>query len=596
MSTTSNAAQGKGTSNEAATTPSLPDITLGEPLDLEASGELLDPHSLPLADPEPVPTRGGRPPSRPDATEVALGVKWGLTDYGKLMEGRSGRRVTRNTAQTVWSGESASAAPAGTYRGHRGPRLLQSVPLELMAARPEASQDGSDPKMVSRLPVETRLEGAGDHEDMRHDGSLLEDTDERCDGRLLEIKRRDGCHLTQSDERREGSLPDESDQRRKGSSGDRISPDLPGLEIGEWRGTDGTVVRTYINPRIMQYIKDVKAPHRMPAWSELCDSSDQLGPLPAEWFPPSTSGETPVLPDTVYHDANASFEDEFWQEVEEHATAAEENNLRHAIAASLSTAEADFAKCQQADTDHLDVNAIVVEVPETVEYLEGHDGHYTAGQKQKHIPRATPQREFLQTFVGGNPTVRVTSEPCQPPMMSTPRRHQTPASYKWDASQVPDSRWNATAAGGGRGGGSGGGRNGGRTPPDSLDSSSSDDSESEGSPSEPDDPDSDVPASPPRSKSPSKKRHRKKQQEDRRELRKILKCISLKPPAKWDGTPDLDKFDHWKYELNVMNVPFGAYLGVSVSFSGQFTSHVVPMICHEQALRATYIVPAKCQA
>ncbi|PIL26897.1 hypothetical protein GSI_10035 [Ganoderma sinense ZZ0214-1] len=453
MSTTSNAAKGKGTSNEAATTPSLPDITLGERLELEASGELLDPHSLPLADPEPVPSRGGRPPSRPDATEVALGVKWGLADYGRVMEGQSGRRVTRNTAQTVRSGESASAAPAGTYRGHRGTRLLQNVLLEPGAARPEASQQERGPETVSRLPVETRLEGAGDREDVRRDGSLLEDTDECRDGHLLEIERRDGRHLTQSDERREGSLPDESDQRREGSSGDRISPDLPGLEIGEWRGTDGTV--------------------------------------------------------------------------------------------------ADFAKRQQADTGHLDVNAIVVEVPETAESPKGHDGRYTTGQKQKHVPRATPQREFLQTFVGGDPTVRATSEPRQPPMTSTPRRHQTPASYKGDASQVPDSRWNPIAAGGGRGGG----REGGNTPPDSSDPSSSSESSSSdddgrGPSPEPDDPESDVPATPPRSKSPSKKRHRKKQREDTRETHKLLKRINLKPPAKWDGTPDLDKFDHWKYELN----------------------------------------------
>ena len=32
-------------------------------------------------------------------------------------------------------------------------------------------------------------------------------------------------------------------------------------------------------------------------------------------------------------------------------------------------------------------------------------------------------------------------------------------------------------------------------------------------------------------------------------MQKILKRINLKPPAKWDGTPDLDVYDTWKYNL-----------------------------------------------
>ena len=279
MSTTSNAAQGKGTSNEAATTPSLPDITLGEPLDLEASGELQDPHTLPLTDSDSTPSPT-HPPSRPDATEVALGVKWGLADYGKFMEGRSGQRITRKTAQAVWSGESASAAQVGTYRGHRVPRSLHSTAPRQELGRMDASQVSGDPETQSRLPVEACAEGASDREDVRHDGSLPEVMDERREGRLLEIEHRDSSHLAQMEERRDGSLPDQSVQRRKGSLEGGGIPTPPGLEVGRWRDDHGNVVRTYINPCLLEYMHMIKAPCQMPEWFDLCDSADQLGPLP----------------------------------------------------------------------------------------------------------------------------------------------------------------------------------------------------------------------------------------------------------------------------------------------------------------------------
>ena len=352
MSTTSNAAQGTGTSNEAATTPLLPDITLGKPLNLEASGELQDPHTLPLTDPDSTlsPTH---PPSRPDATEVALGVKWGLADYSKFMEGRSGQRITRKTAQAVRSGESASAAQVGTYRGHRGPRALHGAAPRQELGRLDASQVSGDPETQSRLPVEARAGGASDREDVRRegslpeemdvrrDGSLLEETDarhdgslpdgmdacrdgsllvgmeERRDGSLPRIKRRDGRHPTRLEEDGDGIPKDERDLRRDGHSGEVLRPHSPGVELGTWQDEDGTVVRTYLDPRLIEYMRIIKAPRSLPAWFDLCENGDPLGPLPAEWLPTAaTSEDVPVLPDTVYLDANSSFEDDFWRKIE----------------------------------------------------------------------------------------------------------------------------------------------------------------------------------------------------------------------------------------------------------------------------------------
>ena len=262
MSTKSNPAGGMGTSKEAAATPSLPDIMLGEHLDLEASGELPDPHSLPLTDPESAPSPS-RPPSRPDATEVALGVKWGLADYGAFMEGRSGQRITRKTAQAARSGEPATAAQAGAYRGHRGPRELRNAAPVLEPGRLDASQVRGDPETPSRLMVEARPEGASDREDVRRDGSLREGMEEHRDGSLPMIERRDGSHITWLDRHHDGTPKDERDLCRDGSSGEVPGSYTPGVEIGAWQKEDGTVVRTYLDPRLVDYMQMIKAPLRL---------------------------------------------------------------------------------------------------------------------------------------------------------------------------------------------------------------------------------------------------------------------------------------------------------------------------------------------
>ncbi|KAI1783356.1 hypothetical protein LXA43DRAFT_856899, partial [Ganoderma leucocontextum] len=530
MSTISNIGKDVRTSDEAAVTPLLADITLGEQLDLEASGELLDPTFLPSADPESASR--SRPRSRPDATEVALGVKWGLADYGRIMEERSGLRVTRNAVHTLRSGSaSASAAQVVTYRGHRGPRTLESVAPRHETRRLDVSAIVHDPEVFPQLLVETRAEGEGDCEDVRRDGSILEDTDERRDGCLLENAHRNGSPPLDMDVRRDGSLPDESVQRRDGSSGDEEPLDLVAM------GTDGSgdgdwkVVHTYyVDPRFVEYMRTTHlieymqattAPRPYPAWFDFNENQDELLPLPDGW-PRHQMGEAPMLPDTIYLDANSSFEDEFWRELDTCGHVNDDHNLQCAIAASLATAQDEYEQRQLAEDSEVDVNAIIVEIPDEQPPVDirpaGYDGHYTMEQKQKQVPRPSQQREFLKSYVGGRPGTQPTPGSGEPPLTSTPRRHHTPASYKRDPSQVPDGQWYGESAGGGQGGGTGGGHGGGRTPPDSSDSSSSD---SDSSDSGSDTPlrdaagsEGDVPGHKHGRKSPSEKRHRKKQKDD----------------------------------------------------------------------------------
>ncbi len=89
MSTTANVRNGGRTSIEVAATsmPSGDEHRMDSVL--EGSGELPDPILLPAVDPDAVRSTSGPPLFA--AGELELSVKWGMRDYGPIMEETDGR-------------------------------------------------------------------------------------------------------------------------------------------------------------------------------------------------------------------------------------------------------------------------------------------------------------------------------------------------------------------------------------------------------------------------------------------------------------------------------------------------------------------------
>ena len=60
-----------------------------------------------------------------------------------------------------------------------------------------------------------------------------------------------------------------------------------------------------------------------------------------------------------------------------------------------------------------------------------------------------------------------------------------------------------------------------------------------------------------RGKTPSGKRHHEKQRCEAKRIRKALTGVKIKLPFSWNGTPDLDLFDQWTYEVNTWRELYG---------------------------------------
>ncbi len=114
------------TSSEAADAPQT----------FKRTGELPGPEFL------PPPEQGVSPvhPSPPlfAATDISLGVKWGICDFNVIANREEGHRMTQKLAQAIHEGAPASGAESQTYRRHRGMSGAQPAALEqISVARDE---------------------------------------------------------------------------------------------------------------------------------------------------------------------------------------------------------------------------------------------------------------------------------------------------------------------------------------------------------------------------------------------------------------------------------------------------------------------------
>ncbi|TBU54578.1 hypothetical protein BD310DRAFT_980233 [Dichomitus squalens] len=570
MSTTSNASGMERTSDEAAASPGLPGRVPGEWTELEGSGELSNPAFIPPTT-ESAHRRGRSYPTH-DASEVNLGVKWGLEEYGRVMETTAGGRVTRRVVRAARGIEPEQPTPVRTYRGHRGTRTTVSVPL-------------ADPKAVPEGGSEGRAE--------RRKGSLPEDQDERRDGSYLEAERREGSLDSSTEERRNGSLAEsykdtllERLESAQQSASDGTSEGDSEDEVAIVLGTEQWMPVRTGSRAIMDVHPSIKIASKFfPNWFDLCDAEDQLGPLPGDWLS-TRAGDTPTLPDVSHLTIGSSLLDEFWHAVSTQNDGNEVESIQKAIRASMITADAERQARLQKETS-LRFHAVIVEIEdEDTPAPAGTNGRFTANQKQKSVPRSSEQREFLENFAGGR-TSRA-AKPTAGQNRPTSHKRTPPAAYKREPSQVPDGGWYSASATG-RGAGNGGGHNGGRKPPDGSDSSpddsSSDSENNTSSPESSESSESEGSRKNAKGKSTSEKRHRKKQKQEVRDLQALLKRIKLREPSRWTGHPDLDEFDQWCYELDtwaeVNDVPDGFVVKTMMNYLGGkaakfFMNHVAP--------------------
>ncbi|RDX43296.1 hypothetical protein OH76DRAFT_1361354, partial [Lentinus brumalis] len=211
------------------------------------------------------------------ASDIALAVRWGMDDYGRILEGSTGRRVTRKVARALRMGASLSTdSEGGSHRGHRGMRKSPSA-----ASNPETAH--ADALLLS-LP-ETSM-------------SLVERDAPPLESELVEDEvRHSGSTLSNSGERQMVAVGPE-----------RVLVVREPLPMGRTSFT---------------------------SWFDLCEADDQLGGLPDGWEVNSIV-RLPTLP--VIEQSNISLLDDFWQEVDSSSSdedCDEEKELQLAIAASL---------------------------------------------------------------------------------------------------------------------------------------------------------------------------------------------------------------------------------------------------------------------
>ncbi|PIL34763.1 transcription factor [Ganoderma sinense ZZ0214-1] len=543
------------TSDEAAAPAANSPVPFLEPLEFEGTGTSPSSFHLPAAEPGVLPVHPRL--SLAPVTDDDLSLKWGIPDFEELAEAAENRRMTRRVAKLARSGESSSKPAGLVYRGHRGLREktmrktkqmdAETCPSDSEPVAPsapgapvvEASQSNGEPAAPSAgAPVEGTSHPGGEPA-VHNAGAPIE----------------------------EGATPDAETAAHAASSRseeDEIE-ELLGSSQGESDRApdDGWKVTKAGSSPVLSTQRDLAiAAQYFPSWFDLCEDEDQYGPIPVDWlFSPSG---TPVLPDIK---VDPSLLRDFWQDVE---SSDEERDVQRAIEASIVTAVAERERREQAGG--LGLHAVIVEVPsdedEEPEGPAGPDGRYTTEQKGKGVRRTKDQRDFLREFVTGRHSKSEKDKPKSKPTKGKTPAPQGPTHFKREPSQVPEGGWfHASTAAGGRIPPS---------PPSSSSSSSSSDSDSSDGSSESGYDSSDSSSSSSddgrghRGKTPSEKRHREKQKRETKRIRKALAGVKIKPPFSWNGSPDLDLFDQWTYEVDTWRELYGLSDKLAIKLVVQF--------------------------
>ena len=584
---------GERTSKQVAAPIADAPAPILEPGVLETYGTLPNPYVLPIAESASVQVSSRIP--RFAATNQELGRKWGIPDADLLSDSGEERRMTRTRTKLACAGALPPTPDDLVYRGHDGIRIKNSrrgkqtkaekptsdsEPAALSAGAPvvQIALPGGEPAALRAGAPTGVLQPGGEPIALGIGapvaGNLQPDSEPaapRTGAPVGIIEQPLGEPAEPSaGAPREEDLPPEAENAARAISSrpGKTRPDGWTLAVA------GTRERTP-PPRVLSV-----ATRFFPSWFDLSEQreEDPYGPLPREWLVSSPTSSH-VLP-TIKIDS--SLATEFWSEID---SSDEERELQRAIQASVATAAEEFERREQEAS--VPAMAILVEMnsdketePPTPEVARedsdskvpeapaGRNGRYSSEQKGKTVPRSKDQREFLRRYVSRPRGRREKDKSMPSSSRDTGKTPQGPAQFKREPSLVPEGGWfRASTAAGGRGPPQG--------PPSSSSSSESDSSSSDSSnDSEGSSPDSSLSASSSdhghRRKSSNKKRHREKQKRETKRVRKALAGVKIKPPFSWNGTPDLDLFDQWTYEVDTWRELYGLSDKLSIKLVVQF--------------------------
>ncbi|KAI0704832.1 hypothetical protein BC835DRAFT_1302798 [Cytidiella melzeri] len=302
-------------------------------------------------------------------------------------------------------------------------------------------------------------------------------------------------------------------------------------------------------------------------WFELLSVSDQLGPLPSEWFRKNIPRVIRIPEQTSVGNGWRDVEMQPHERLEQFAPVYNDHDEDQAtiiaMKRSLKDSPHEHNRERRANSN-LHAMATIVEVEESratnskgateppVSREKGKEAERgplydpnllnpsseSKNVRKKKKERSTPAREFLQREAS-----------CEPEGIHTTRKENSSRNarrsksvrFQRETSQIPEGGYFNQAREG---------HGGGRIPPDPPGPPNDSDDESLSSSSSSATSRSDSSTESERSEESRDETARKKRKKDQKKIKKVMNGVKLKNPVPWDGRSDLDAFDEFTYEYD----------------------------------------------
>ncbi|KIL61389.1 hypothetical protein M378DRAFT_13564 [Amanita muscaria Koide BX008] len=277
-----------------------------------------------------------------------------------------------------------------------------------------------------------------------------------------------------------------------------------------------------------------------PTWYDLSDEEDQLGPIPTGWVTPD-EGETPPRFPEIETDEE-SLSDELSIRFDEIFDSINRTFNLNAVIVEVDSPESIKAESGSVDIRMEDVKKKGKKVDPAekgplYEKLHGKSSRKKANLKNKRT-EDRPLHERLHDATKGRDTTKKSRKSV--PAFVSPG----PSRFRRDASEKPGGGWfRATTK-----------KSDMESSEISSEGSGGDDTDSP--PSSSDSPKGSSPSSSSSSSESSessqanRRRHKRRRRHQRKSKKSKQKLRDIKKPFVWDGTPNLDTFDRWIYEVD----------------------------------------------